>query len=380
MKRLLVVSHPCATAVNQRLFAAVQESGKWEVTLVVPDAWKDEFGNALREPPHPALADRFERWPVFANGNIILHGYRVSWRRYLRRREFDAIYVHNEPYALSTWQVALANSRLKRPAAFGFYSAQNIAKTYPPPFCWMESFVHGASAYAFPVSRTVGEVLRLKTNTPRIEILPLPVDRLLYRPCDQKQRFEVIPRDAGQVVIGYAGRLVESKGLRTLARALGALRLENWKLVVVGKGEFEAEFRRELATAGVSDRVVFAGYVPHDQAPLWLAAMDVLVVPSETQPGWKEQFGRVIVEAMACGTPVIGSDSGEIPHLLEASGGGLIFPERDSAALAQALRRILAGQELRSALAAEGRGWVERNLDQDVIAGRMAEVLEEVTR
>ena len=59
------------------------------------------------------------------------------------------------------------------------------------------------------------------------------------------------------------------------------------------------------------------------------AQLDVLVLPSHTTPTWKEQFGRVIVEALWCGVPVVGSDSGEIPWLIELTGGGLVFPEGD---------------------------------------------------
>ena len=70
------------------------------------------------------------------------------------------------------------------------------------------------------------------------------------------------------------------------------------------------------------------------------AQLDVLVLPSRTTPTWKEQFGRVIVEALWCGVPVVGSDSGEIPWLIGLTGGGLMFPEGDHAALAGGSTRL----------------------------------------
>jgi glycosyltransferase involved in cell wall biosynthesis len=85
--------------------------------------------------------------------------------------------------------------------------------------------------------------------------------------------------------------------------------------------------------------------------------------------------GRVIPEAMACGTAVVGSDSGEIPRLLRESGGGLVFPERDAAALAAALERMISSPTLREELAARGRNWVMTNLSLPRIAGAMAEVI-----
>jgi glycosyltransferase involved in cell wall biosynthesis len=86
----------------------------------------------------------------------------------------------------------------------------------------------------------------------------------------------------------------------------------------------------------------------------------VLVLPSHTLPTWKEQFGRVIAEALWCGVPVVGSDSGEIPWLIELTGGGLIFPEGDRDALARALGQLRREPQLRRALAEHGRAEVHR--------------------
>jgi glycosyltransferase involved in cell wall biosynthesis len=90
---------------------------------------------------------------------------------------------------------------------------------------------------------------------------------------------------------------------------------------------------------GVRDRVTFRGSLPGEEIPAMLAELDVVVVPSRTMPNWKEQFGRVIVEAMACEVPVIGSDSGEIPNVIGEA--GIIFPEGDAEALAVQLDNLL---------------------------------------
>jgi glycosyltransferase involved in cell wall biosynthesis len=90
------------------------------------------------------------------------------------------------------------------------------------------------------------------------------------------------------------------------------------------------------------------------------AQLDVLALPSRTTPTWKEQFGRVVVEALWCGVPVVGSDSGEIPWLIELTGGGLTFPEGNPAQLAARLRELRASPELRGQLTRSGRATVER--------------------
>jgi glycosyltransferase involved in cell wall biosynthesis len=85
----------------------------------------------------------------------------------------------------------------------------------------------------------------------------------------------------------------------------------------------------------------------------------VLVLPSRTTPTWKEQFGRAITEALSCGVPVVGSDSGEIPWLIGATEGGLVFPEGDQRLLAKRLAELRDQPELRHRLADRGRAAVE---------------------
>ena len=375
---LLVVSHPCTTPINQQIYAELEQQTGWKISLIIPDQWKDEFGNTLEGGTWPGLKAKIDKVPVWKNGHIVLHVYKRNWSNFLRKNRFDAIYVHNEPYALAAAQICRANARTIR-APFGFYSAQNIFKQYPPPFRWLERMVYKESAYAFPITEAVEEVLLAKRFRGVSTVCPLPLDPAIYRPRGTEEDRRLIPRAEGEVVIGYVGRIVEPKGLRTLAAALPSLRDLPWKLVVIGKGDFEETFRQLLADGGVSDRVAFLGFVPHEETPRYLSAFDTLVVPSETQPNWKEQFGRVITEAMACETPVVGSSSGEIPNLIGKSNGGLVFPERDPVEFAKALRQILTDKDLRQKLGEDGRKWVEREVSLSAVAKKMADTFENVT-
>ncbi|TSA32226.1 MAG: glycosyltransferase family 1 protein [Verrucomicrobiaceae bacterium] len=369
--KVLVVSHPCATAANQALFAEIRRLTGWDVRLVVPAGWRDEFGNALDQPDWPGMEGRVKNVPVVFNGRIILHAHRFHWAAFLRKEKFDAIYMHHEPYAVATGQVCLANAMSGRPAAFGFYSAQNLMKRYPPPFSWIEQLIHRSSSFAFPVSDSVAEILRLKKTRAALTVCPLPFDPALYFPRKEGPALG----QAGEPVIGYVGRLVEPKGLRTLATALGELRELPWTFHAIGTGDFQSEFESLLAAQGLAGRAICHGYVPHHKTPEFLSAFDLLVVPSETQPGWKEQFGRVIIEALACGTAVVGSDSGEIPVLIESSGGGLVFPEKKPKALADSIRKLLLNPVLREGMAENGRLWATQNVSMEIVARRMADAI-----
>jgi glycosyltransferase involved in cell wall biosynthesis len=133
-------------------------------------------------------------------------------------------------------------------------------------------------------------------------------------------------------------------------RALDAI-TRPWRVLCVGGGPMESELR-SWATRH-ADRVRVVTGVPHDKVPAYLNAMDLLAAPSQTTPRWREQFGRMLVEAFACGVPVVGSDSGEIPHVI--ADAGRILPEQDEAAWSRGLAELLDNFARRTELAERGR-------------------------
>jgi len=377
--RLLVVSHACCTAINQSFYADLEAETGWLVTLVIPSRWSNQYGFTDTSARWPGLQGDIKRINVFRPGNIPLHLYRSWFISLLRRQRPDAIYVHQEPYGLSSFQLCAANYLTDR-KPIGFYAAQNILKAYPFPIGQIERWVFQRSSFAFPVTQGALEVLRAKGYLHSAEVLPLAIDFGLYHPdpesrSQQRARLGISP---DRFVLGYLGRLVEEKGLNTLLEALDQLKGVPWELLLVGSGPFEAMLRQKVEKMKADGRVRFIGYVPHEEAPRWLSAFDALVLPSETRGNWKEQFGRVLVEAMACGTPVIGSSSGEIPNVIQATGGGLIFPERDATALAQSLNSLVGSPGMRRSLADQGLRSVGELYDQKHLVWRFASVIEDV--
>ncbi len=376
--KLLVFSHPCITAVNQSFYADLEAETGWTVTLVLPSKWKTEYGMRDGSARWPGLKAKVLPIDVLLPGDIPRHLYRSFFVTLLRREKPDAIYVHHEPYGFATAQIYLANL-LTGNCRIGFYAAQNILKNYPPPIRQIERWVLRQSSFAFPVTEGALEILRTKHYTGAAEVLPLAVSSTIYQPSPQwtsERRNELgIPPE--RVIIGYLGRFVEEKGLGTLLSALELLGDLPWELMLVGNGPFEAEIRERMDRSSVlKDRIRIVGYVPHEEAPHWLSLFDMLVLPSETRAAWKEQFGRVLVEAMACGTPVIGSNSGEIPNIIEHTGGGLVFPEANVSALAECLHRLVSSSQLRDQLAEQGRRSAVRDYDQVHLVRRFSTVIE----
>jgi glycosyltransferase involved in cell wall biosynthesis len=374
-RRVLIVSHECVNPLSQQLYAEVQRLTGWHFTLVMPALWKDEFGNALS----PEVLAGFDAEPVAVpislNGNIILHFYRFNFRRFLNQRKFDLIYANHEPYAVATAQVCWANLQtLKVP--FGFHSCQNIYKRYPLPFSQLERMVYRSSRFAFPITDAVAQVLRRKEFTGDATLCPFPFDPELYHKFTRAERLETIPRADGEVILGYVGRMVEQKGLKTLIEAVARLPRSGWKLVMIGTGPYETSLDALIKQHDLTNHVSRLGYVSHHITPRYLGALDILVLPSETRPNWKEQFGRVLVEAMACGVCVVGSDSGEIPSLISAGGGGRIFPETNVAALSEVLREMINDANQRQEFAEVGHTWANKNISLPAVAASVAGAME----
>ena len=158
--------------------------------------------------------------------------------------------------------------------------------------------------------------------------------------------------------IGYVGRLVPEKGIDLLIRAAAQLD-GNWALSIIGTGPEKASLMCLVDTLGCERRVRFHGSLQHHALRKALASLDVLVSPSRTRPNWKEQFGRVLIEAMACRVAVIGSSSGEIPVVI--GDAGLVFREDDVNDLKRCLESLQRDIGLRDKLAELGYRRVQAN-------------------
>ncbi|MBW4520326.1 MAG: glycosyltransferase family 4 protein [Scytolyngbya sp. HA4215-MV1] len=376
--KVLIVSHPCVTAINQQFYAEVERQTGWDLTIVTPSNWQNDYGQRLYPERWAEYRGNLLSLPVWKPGNIPLHTYRSTFIPLLNEIQPDFIYVQHEPYAVATAQVYLAN-RLSVRRPIGFFTWQNIFKHYPLPIRKTESWVLQATDVAFPGSVSAEAVLRQKGYQGNAVLLPGSVDPQLYShyPVADALKQKLQTHDQ-EILIGYVGRIVEEKGLKTLLYALQQLPDLPWRLVMLGAGAYEAEFDAIAQKLHLSDRIRRLGYISHAEAPLYLAAFDALVLPSETRPNWKEQFGRVIIEAMACGTPVIGSTSGEIPHLIQSTGGGLTFPEANPTALAEQLRQIILNSQLRQTLAAHGKQRVLQDYTNATLTQRFVHSIEQV--
>lgn len=376
--KLLIISHACVTPINQQFYAELEQQTGWKLTIVTPANWKTKYGSTLSPESWPDYQGELLSIPVWLSGNIPLHIYQATFTKLLKELQPDFIYVHQEPYGIQTAQVYLANSlSINKPISF--FTWQNILKHYPVGFSQIEKLVYKKSHVAFTGSNSAAEVLRKKGYKGKCAMLPPGIDPDIYTYVARSLELKAsLLKADNEVIIGYLGRIVAQKGLKTLIQALHKIQELPWRLVMVGTGEYQPEFERIADELEFSHRISYLGYVPHTEAPRYLSAFDLLVLPSETQSNWKEQFGRVIIESMACNTPVIGSSSGEIPRIIEFTKGGLTFPERQPQALAKQLTKLITDRDLRLSLGEQGRKAILQTYTNSSLANSFANTIEKV--
>lgn len=350
--RVLMLSKACCVAAYRRKLEELAAMPDVELTLIVPPRWR---GQVLEEGFSRGYKIIVE--PPRFNGRHHWHFY-PGLRQHLERLCPQILHIDEEPYDFVTFHALRAGRAVR--AKTLFFTWQNIYRPLPPPFSLFLAYTLTRADAAIAGNSEASQILRRRGFRGPLYIIPqFGVDPDVYRP-------EMTVAEVGNsFLIGYVGRLVEEKGVLFLIEALAGLK-GNWRLWLIGGGPLQERIPKLAQQLGIGDRVKLKGSVPSRDMPRHLNQLHVLVLPSLTRFHWKEQFGRALVEAMACQVPVIGSDSGEIPNVI--GDAGLLFPEGDAEALRTHLRTLMADPELRDRLARQGRKRVEAHFTQKRVA------------
>jgi glycosyltransferase involved in cell wall biosynthesis len=292
----------------------------------------------------------------------------------LRQLKPDIIDLENEPFNLGTFQVILARNLVSPESKIVFQTWQNIFKRYPFPFNLVEKFTYQNADRALARNEEAGKILRKKGFSGPISILPPGVDSEQFK---KGKRKKVALAEKNEFVIGYIGAIVKQKGVLTLIEAVSKLKAK-FRLLFIGRGDYEEAVREKVRQLKLREKTLFLGTVPHREIPGYLGSLDVLVLPSLTFPNWKEQFGRVLIEAMSSEIPVIGSNSGEIPRVIQE--GGLIFKEGNSEDLREKLELLLSNKSLCGKLARKGRKRVLEQYSWKVVARKTYQIYKEILK
>lgn len=298
------------------------------------------------------------------------------------RRAAELVRAHG---ARTVWFGAAAPLGLMAPALRWAGAERVLASTHGHEVGW--SMLPGSRQLLGRIGRDSDVVTTVSRYTrgriapalgPDVALEPLPsgIDTARFRP-DAGARTEIRRRYGlgERPVVGCVSRLVRRKGQDVLIGALARLRrvVPGAALLIAGDGPDRDRLRRLARRHGVADHVVFTGPMTPDEVPAHHAAADVSALPCRTLGGGLdvEGLGIVLLEAQACGVPVVAGRSGGAPETVRSGETGRVVDGRDTVDVADTLADLLAAPDAAHAMGAAGRRWMREDWTWDARAARL---------
>lgn len=383
--KVLIISHAYVEKDNLRKIRDLSSFSDLEIGVLFPEKWKTWHGENKVENQNQEAKSSCEKYhddhyriftlPAYFAGDGGLYFYNPrQLGKILKSSNPDIIHLEEEPWTPLAGETSFLTSRLG--AKLVFFSWENLDVSLNLWRTFVEKYVFRRAAMAIVGNRGARERLTRRGFSGPIEVLPqFGVDVEKFKspaspaggrnPKVKSNELKNVMGLSG-FVVGFVGRLTPEKGLEILFRAMAKVG-GDWSLLLLSTSSELPDYFQKLAKElGIMTRIKLAVGVPHDKFPEYFGCMDTAVLPSLTTPTWVEQFGRVLVEALACGVPVIGSSSGAIPEVI--GGAGLIFAEGKEEELAEKISLLVKDVILREQLSWAGQERVSRLYSNSVIA------------
>ena len=303
-------------------------------------------------------------WTGFENRGF----YRSGLRRAFQISQPEVLFLMEEPFSIFAAQILAAKSIFAPRIPVVFFTWNNLSLhtfDYRPSFFYrnVARFTLPRMDYALTANSDGIQVLHEAGFQKPIRIVGYGVDTGAFeKPLSVVGLRDTLTIHSDDIVIGYVGRMITMKGVDLLIDAFAQLKSEyperQMKLLLIGSGEDEAALMSRARSLGITNEILHIASVSQSEVPAYMQLLDILVLPSRRYRMWAEQFGRVLVEAMAARKIVIGSSSGAIPEVI--GDAGLVFAENDYRSLAlQIDKAISMGSHERADLLARAKARAE---------------------
>jgi glycosyltransferase involved in cell wall biosynthesis len=307
---------------------------------------------------------------TFLTGHIRSFGYLEHnfLKQLLSGYKPEVIHIFEEPYSISCYQLLSIAKQLNPRPKIIIESFENIFCKHPFPFSAIETHNLKIADALISVPKEGMELWRKKGFLGQVFNLPVGIDDKVFF------RKESAKNDA--VRFCYVGRIVEEKGIKDLLASFSelSLRYKNIELYIAGSGAL----KNELSSKNTNNKIKFTDPINNSELPEFYSSMDILVLPSLTTKNWKEQFGRVLIEAMSCGLAVIGSSSGEIPNVIGDS--GIIFDEGNNKSLYTAMETLAINFDILFEYKKKAKERVTNNYTWANITKKTISIYEQITK
>jgi glycosyltransferase involved in cell wall biosynthesis len=291
----------------------------------------------------------------------------MALRGLLARRTFDVLNSHS---STDSWLAALALRASRGGPAL--VRTRHISAPVPRNAAtrWL---------YATATQRivTTGQRLRAQvvaeTGVPETRVVSIPtgIDLARFHPGEREASRREVGLPAHAVIVGIVATLRSWKGHRYLLDALAAMRRKDVHLAIVGDGPQREALGAQVDRLGIGERVIFAGN--RDDVAPWMRAFDVFCLPSYANEGVPQS----LMQAMACGLPVVTTAVGSIPEIVADGINGMIVPPENAHALREALEVLLEDAPKRASLAARARADAHERFGAERMVERMIDVFTE---
>lgn len=370
--KVLVISHTYISTINRDKWKVLAQRHP-DITLIVlfPTQWPSCL--FTHDVATEKLADQnmhncsFLALPVRNAGNEVRYFYKTRQLfELLKTYKPDLIHIEQGATALSFAQAIVLTKLLRLKTKFAFFTWINwhIKPTLGHRIFWrfIQKFNLHNSIGAFAGNKEAEKILQEIGFKKTIKVLPqLGVDLNVFYPAQTQ-------KEKTNFLVGFVGRLVEEKGIFLLLEAFAQCAANNpsWNLIFAGKGPAQQLLVQEIKKHGLESRVSIIDSVPHHEVADLIRTFDILVLPSFDTPQWKEQFGHVLIEAMASRVALLGSNAGEIPNVIDNA--GLIFEQNNLVDLTNKLTQLMQNSAKRASLALAGYQHVQQHYTHQAIA------------
>lgn len=382
---ILAVSPPAFVDVNRAIYRELAKMG-WSVEVVIPD--KYNYAACVRFPDEKRTDDPPLHQLRLTSANQRLRTFQ-GLISLLKEKQPRLVYIDSDPASLLTVKTGLWGRH--NGAQIICQSCDNLSRTFRASFARsgfrglltaaaVKLLARGARqnvAHIFSINTSGLSVFSELGFRDRTSLIPLGFDPAIFHPDLGARARTRTQLGLHQLTIAFFGMLRWPKGVHVLIEALEGLLAHDWQLLIDRFETYQESYthrlREQLSNSPVGQRVVFFDAV-HREMPAYMNAADIVVLPAISTPAVKEQYGRAITEAMACGRMVIVSESGALPEVVQDA--GIIVQENDVSALRLALEKAINDPSLRESL---GRA-AYRRAHEHLSIRRQAEILNETFR
>ena len=330
--QIVVISHSAVKQAARLRYQSLLKDHNLSIHLIIPNRWYEFKSWVSVDTPQQQNVDTLPlpiRFPSAGRAGWYLHYY-PQLSKLFELIQPNLIHLWEEPWSLVALQAVRLRNKFYPKSPLLLEVDQNIFKKLPPPFQSIRQYVLSKTNCVFARSKDAADVIRQCGYTGPIEYIGYGVDTRIFYPSYIAKTTDSL---SNQFRMGYAGRLIPEKGIEDIISAM-KLTKTNTTLSIMGQGPYKHKLMQFTAELNLENRVKFFDATSNPlEVAEFMNSVDVTLLMTRTTDNIKEQFGRAIIESQACGVPVIGSNSGEIP--ITIGKGGWVVPERNPILLAE---------------------------------------------